>query len=116
MIVVNVVVVFVVVVVTAAPAVVVVVIVAAAGAAGAGAGAGAAVVVVVVVAVVTYLLTYPQCVCVSQGPICSGNCTCCHTEIEDDDLTCSLTQSQYVTGTTSPSTDTVTPGAWQDSH
>ena len=52
---------------------------------------------------------------VSQGRICSDNFTCCHTE-----TSCRsnyLTQSQYTdTGPTSPSTDTVMPGAWQGSH
>ena len=50
----------------------------------------------------------------SQGRICSDNCTYCHTEKEVSDQTFSLTQSQYtVTGPTSPSTDPITPGAWQ---
>ena len=53
----------------------------------------------------------------SQGPICSDNFTCCHTEIEVADPTFYLTQSQYTdTGLTSPSTDPITPGAWQGSH
>ena len=47
---------------------------------------------------------------VSQGRICSDNCTCCHTEIEVADQTFYLTQSLYTdTGPTSPSTD---PIAW----
>ena len=51
---------------------------------------------------------------VSQGRICSDNFTCCHTEIEFSDPTFHLTQSQYTdTGPTSPSTDPITPGAWQ---
>ena len=55
--------------------------------------------------------------CVSQGRICSGNCTCCHTEKQVADQTFLLTQSQYTdTGPTSPSTDPVPPGAWQGSH
>ena len=54
---------------------------------------------------------------VSQGRICSDNFTCCHTEIEVADQTLYLTQSQYTdTGPTSPSTDPITPGAWQGSH
>ena len=41
----------------------------------------------------------------SQGRICSDHCTCCHTEIQDEDQTFHLTQSQY--------TDIgPTPGAW----
>ena len=61
---------------------------------------------------------------VSQGRICSDNCTRCHTEIaaqtlypthiEAADQTLHLTQSQYTdTGPTSPSADHLTPGAWQ---
>ena len=43
--------------------------------------------------------------------------TCCHTEIEVADQTFHLTQLQYTdTGPTSPSTDSVTPGARQRSH
>ena len=54
---------------------------------------------------------------VSQGRICSDNFTCCHTEIEVADQTFHLTQSQYTdSGPTSPSTDPITPGAWQGSH
>ena len=54
---------------------------------------------------------------VSQGRICSDNFTCCHAEIEVADQTFHLTQSQYTdTGPTSPSTDPITPGAWQGSH
>ena len=54
---------------------------------------------------------------VSQGRICSGNFTCCHTEIEATDQTFHLTQSQYTdTGPTSPSTDPIIPGAWQGSQ
>ena len=45
------------------------------------------------------------------------NFTCCHTEIEVADQTFHLTQSQYTdTGPTSPSSDPITPGAWQGSH
>ena len=40
-----------------------------------------------------------------------------HTEIEVADQTFYLTQSQYTdTRPTSPSTDPITPGAWQGSH
>ena len=54
---------------------------------------------------------------VSQVRICSDHFTCCHTEIEVADPTFHLTQSQYTdTGPTSPSTDPITPGAWQGSH
>ena len=62
-------------------------------------------------------LTSQQHVSVSQGRICSDNFTCCHTEIEVAEQTFHLTQSQYTdTGPTSPSTDPITPGAWQGSH
>ena len=62
-------------------------------------------------------LTSQQHESVSQGRICSDNCTCCHTEIEVADQTFHLTQSQYTdTGPTSPSTDPITPGACQGSH
>ena len=62
-------------------------------------------------------LTSQQHVSVSRGRNCSDNCTCCHTEIEVADQTFHLTQSQYTnTGPTSPSTDPITPGAWQGSH
>ena len=62
-------------------------------------------------------LTSQQQASVSQGPICSDNFTCCHTEIQVADQTFYLTQSQYTdTGPTSPNTDPITPGAWQDSH
>ena len=54
---------------------------------------------------------------VSQGRICSDNCTCCHTEIEVADPTFYLTQSQYTdTGPAGPSANSITPGAWQGSH
>ena len=54
---------------------------------------------------------------VSQGRICSDNCTCCHTETEVADQLFYLTQPQYTdTGSTSPSADPITPGAWQGSH
>ena len=62
-------------------------------------------------------LTSQQHASVSQGRICIDNFTCCHTEIEAADPTFHLTQSQYTdTGPTSPSTDPITPGAWQGSH
>ena len=62
-------------------------------------------------------LTSQQHASVSQGRICSDNCTCCHTEIEVADQTFYLTQSQYTdTRPTSPSADPRTPGAWQGSH
>ena len=62
-------------------------------------------------------LTSRQHASVSQGPICSDNFTCCPTEIELADQTFHLTQSQYTTTVpTSPSTDPITPGAWQGSH
>ena len=62
-------------------------------------------------------LTSQQQASVSQVRICKDNFTCCHTEIEVADQTFYLTQSQYTdTGLTSPSTDPLTPGAWQGSH
>ena len=62
-------------------------------------------------------LTSQQHVGVSQGRTCSDNFTCCHTETEVADQTFHLTQSQYTDiGPTSPSTDPITPGAWQGSH
>ena len=62
-------------------------------------------------------LTSQQHASVSQGRICSDIFTGCHTEIEVADQTFHLTQSQYTdTGPTSPSTDPITPGAWQGSH
>ena len=62
-------------------------------------------------------LTSQQHPNVSQGRICSDNFTCCNTQIEVADPTFHLTQSQYTdTGPTSPSTDPITPGAWQGSH
>ena len=62
-------------------------------------------------------LTTQQHASVSQGQICPHNGTCCHTEIEVADQTCYLIQSQYAdSGPASPSTDTITPGAWQGSH
>ena len=54
---------------------------------------------------------------VSQGWICTDNFTCCHTEIEVEDQTFYLIQSQYTdTRPTSPSADPIMPGAWQGSH
>ena len=62
-------------------------------------------------------LTSQRSASVSQGRVCSDKCTCCHTEIEGSDQTCYLTQSQYTdTGTTSPTLDLITSGAWQGSH
>ena len=62
-------------------------------------------------------LTSHQHASVSWGRICSDNLMCCHTEIEAADQTFHLTQSQYTdTGRASPSTDPITPGAWQSSH
>ena len=62
-------------------------------------------------------LTSQQHASVSQGRICSDNFTCCHAEIEVANQTFHLTQSQYTdTGSTSPSADPITPGAWQGSH
>ena len=62
-------------------------------------------------------LTSQQHASVSQGRICSDNFTCCHTEIEVADQNFYLIQSQYTdTRLTSPSTDPITPGAWQGSH
>ena len=61
--------------------------------------------------------TSQQQASVSQGRICSDNCTCCHTEIHVADRTFFLTQSQYTdTGPTSPSADPISPGAWQGCH
>ena len=61
--------------------------------------------------------TSQQQASVSQGRICSYNCTCCHTEIEVADQTSCVTQSQYAdTGSTSPSADSITPGTWQGGH
>ena len=55
--------------------------------------------------------TSQQHASVSQGRICSENCTCCHTETEAADQTCSLAKSQYTdTWPTSPRADPVMPG------
>ena len=49
---------------------------------------------------------------VSQGRICSDNCTCCHTDTEVAAQIFQLTQSRYTyTGPTNLST-----AVWQDSH
>ena len=62
-------------------------------------------------------LTSQQHGSVPRGRICSDNFTCCHAEIKAADQTFYLTQSQYTdTGSTSPSTDLVTPSALQGSH
>ena len=46
-------------------------------------------------------LTSQQHASASQGQICLDNFTCCHTEIEAEDQTFYLTQSQYTnTGST----------------
>ena len=54
---------------------------------------------------------------VSQRRTYSDNFTCCHTGIEVADRTFHLTQSHYTdTRPASPSTDPITPGAWQGSR
>ena len=64
-----------------------------------------------------FCLTSQQHASVYQGRICSDSFTCCQTEIEVADQTFHLTQSQYTdTGPTSPSTDPISPGAWQGGH
>ena len=74
-------------------------------------------VVVEIVCLFVGCLTSQKQASVSQGRVCSDNFTCCHTEIDVADPTFYLTQSQYTdTGTTSPSADPITPGAWQGSH
>ena len=76
-----------------------------------------AVVALTVVCSFVGCLTSQQHACVSQGPICSDNLTCCHTVIEVADQTFHLTQSQCTDpGPTSPRADPITPGAWQGSH
>ena len=58
-----------------------------------------------------------QHACVPQGRICSENSTCCHTEKEVADQSCYVTHSQYAdTWPTSPSTELISPGAWQGSY
>ena len=53
----------------------------------------------------------------SQGRICSDNCTRCHIETEVAYQTFYLAQSQYTdTGPTRPRVDPIAPGAWQGSH
>ena len=52
---------------------------------------------------------------VSQGRICSENCTCCHTEKLQIKLSTSPSHNTD-TGPTSPSADPTTPGAWQGSR
>ena len=75
------------------------------------------VLVVVLFCLLVGCLTSQQHASVSQGRICSGNFTCCHTELEVADKTFYLTQSQYTdTGPTSPSAYPITPVAWQGSH
>ena len=62
-------------------------------------------------------LTSQQHASVSQGRICTDKFTCCRTETEVADPIFYLTQSQYTdTGPTSPSADSIMPGAWQGSH
>ena len=65
---------------------------------------------------VCWLLNVPAtCECISGTDLL--NFTCCKPEIEVADQTFHLTRSQYTdTGPTSPSTDPITPGAWQGSH
>ena len=47
----------------------------------------------------------------------SAYCTYCHTKVELAGQTYYFIQSQYIdTGPTSPSSDPVTPGAWQGSQ
>ena len=54
---------------------------------------------------------------ISQGRICSDNCTCCHTEIKVADHTFYLTQPQYTDSRpNSPSTHPWTLGACPASH
>ena len=62
-------------------------------------------------------LTSHQHASVSQGPICTDNFTCCHTEVKAADQTFYLIQSHFTdAGPTSPRADPTTPGAWQGSH
>ena len=65
---------------------------------------------------VCWLLNVPAtCECISSTDLL--NFMCCHTEIDVADQTFHLTQSQYTdTRPTNPSTDPVTPGAWQGNH
>ena len=66
---------------------------------------------------VCWLLYVPAtCECIS-GTNLLRQLHVLHTETEVADQTVHLTQSQYTdTGPTSPSTDPITPGAWQGSH
>ena len=62
-------------------------------------------------------LTWQQHGSVSQERICSGSCTCCHSETAVADQTGYITQSQYTdTRSTNPSADPMSPGTWQGSH
>ena len=62
-------------------------------------------------------LTYQHHASVSLEWICLNSWTCCHIEIEGEDQTCYLNQSQSTdTRPTSPSTDPISPGTWQDKH
>ena len=62
-------------------------------------------------------LTSQQHASVSQGRICSENLHAATLRKTIADQTFYLTQPQYTdTGLTSPSTDPITPGAWQGSH
>ena len=93
--------------------VVVAVVVVVFGGGGGGGGGGAVVAAAFVFAVVLWLFN----VSVFQGQICSDNCTCRHTVTEVTDQTCYFTLSQYTgTGPFSPSTDPITPNAWQGVH
>ena len=58
--------------------------------------------------------TFQQHSGASQTLVCLNSCTSCHAEIEVADETFRLTQSQYSdTGPTSPSADSIMPGAFQ---
>ena len=53
-----------------------------------------------------------RCKYISQRQIWSDNCMCCHSEIEVEDQTGYLTQSQYTdTRPTNPNADPIMPGA-----
>ena len=63
---------------------------------------------------VGWVLTSHHHTSVSQGWICSDDCTCCDTRIEIADQSFYFTLSQYTdTGPASPSADLITPGARQ---
>ena len=65
------------------------------------------------VQVVVSCFTSRQHASVSQGRICSNNCTCCHTKVEVANQTCYLTQSQYNDPRpTSPDAKLISPGHW----